>query len=443
MTTQWSPPAAPPLPDGRATDAGNAAPPVQVGAMFDRIAPVYDLMNLIISGFQEPRWRRRAVAATGLEPGMAAIDVATGTGKVAASLGDRVGPLGRVLGVDLSPRMIERANATFGDRAHLEFVTGDAMDLPADDATFDAATIAFGMRNLPDYERGFAEMRRVVRPGGRVVCLEIARPNHLIARIARVWFEKIVPVLGRLAGQGGAYAYLVQSVQNYPEPDRIAAIMRDAGLVDVSWTPMTLGMVTVHVGTRAPDVRPGTATSAVPAETRLESQPESWPQPEAQTMNVRAILIGGIAASLVIAMWEMIVEAVIPDGVGFFGLPIAIGATIFRDLQGSANPIPFDLGALVVGLAGHMMNSVILAVVFGLAVRGRNLGVGPLVAAGMAWGVAVYVAMWFVILPAIDELMLNANAAVFFVGHLMWGAALGYLWSRFSAAASPVSVRTG
>ena len=250
MTEELPVKAPAPLPDGRATESGNAAPQAQVGAMFDRIAPVYDLMNLIISGFQEPRWRRRAVAATGLEPGMAAIDIATGTGKVAASLGDRVGPLGRVVGVDLSAGMIDRARRAHDDRANLEFVTGDAMSLPADDATFDAATIAFGMRNLPDYERGFSEMRRVVRPGGRVVCLEIARPRHLIARIARVWFERIVPVLGRLAGQGGAYAYLVQSVQHYPEPDRIAAIMRDAGLLDVHWKPMTLGMVTVHVGTR-------------------------------------------------------------------------------------------------------------------------------------------------------------------------------------------------
>lgn len=253
MTDQSPPPAPAPLPDGRATEAGNAAPPAQVGAMFDRIAPVYDLMNLVISGFQEPRWRRRAVAAAAVEPGMAVIDIATGTGKVAASLGDRVGPLGHVLGVDLSPGMIQRARVAYGKRSNLEFVTGDAMDLPAPDATFDAATVAFGMRNLPDYAKGFAEMRRVVRPGGRVVCLEIARPAHLIARIARVWFERIVPVLGRLAGQGGAYAYLVESVQNYPGPERIAEIMREAGLADVHWTPLTLGMVTIHVGTRPAD----------------------------------------------------------------------------------------------------------------------------------------------------------------------------------------------
>jgi len=243
----------PDLPDGAATGSGNAAPPAQVGAMFDRIAPVYDLMNLVISGFQEPRWRRRAVAAASLEPGMSAIDVATGTGKVAASLGERVGAMGRVLGVDLSPGMIQRARAAYSERSQLTFVTGDAMCLPAPDGAFDGATIAFGMRNLPDYERGFAEMRRVVRPGGRVVCLEIARPNHLLARVARIWFEKIVPVLGRLARQGGAYAYLVQSVQNYPGPERMAEIMREAGLVDVKWMPLTLGMVTIHVGIRPPD----------------------------------------------------------------------------------------------------------------------------------------------------------------------------------------------
>lgn len=240
-------------PSGLASERGNAASTHEVGAMFDRISGVYDVMNAVISGFQEPRWRRRAVAMTEVGPGGAVIDVATGTGKVARSLKDRVGPSGRVLGVDLAPRMIDRARAAYGRRPGVEFLVGDAMHLPAEDATFDAATIAFGMRNLPDYERGFAEMRRVVRPGGRVVCLEIARPDHLIARISRVWFEQVVPFIGRLAGQGEAYAYLVESVRNYPPPERIAEIMAAAGLVDVRWAPMTLGMVTVHVGTRPPD----------------------------------------------------------------------------------------------------------------------------------------------------------------------------------------------
>ena len=218
--------------------------------MFDRIAPVYDLMNAVMSGFQEPRWRHLAVNLASLAPGMRAIDVATGTGKVAATLGDAVGERGRVLGVDVSPGMIGRARQAFGDRPQLEFVVGDAMALPAADGAFDAATIAFGMRNLPDYERGFAEMRRAVRPGGLVVCLEIARPPHLVGRLGRVWFERAVPVLGRLIGQGDAYDYLVESVRNYPDPERIAAIMRAAGLVQVAWIPLTAGMVTVHVGRR-------------------------------------------------------------------------------------------------------------------------------------------------------------------------------------------------
>jgi demethylmenaquinone methyltransferase / 2-methoxy-6-polyprenyl-1,4-benzoquinol methylase len=241
-----------PTPTGLATDRGNASPPTEVGAMFDRISGVYDVMNAIISGFQEPRWRRRAVVMAGVGIGDAVIDVATGTGKVAASLKDQVGPTGRVLGVDLAPRMIRRAQRTYAERPGLEFVVGNAMELPADDATFDAATIAFGMRNLPDYGRGFAEMARVVRPGGRVVCLEIARADHLLARLGRVWFERIVPWIGRLAGQGDAYGYLVESVRNYPGPERITEIMRDAGLVDITFTSMTFGMVTVHVGRRAP-----------------------------------------------------------------------------------------------------------------------------------------------------------------------------------------------
>ncbi len=229
---------------------GNPVPTEDIGALFDRIADRYDAMNLVISGFQEPRWRRRLVQATQLEAGMAAIDVATGTGKVAASLADRVGTFGHVLGVDVSDRMVARARAEHADRIEMEFLIADALDLPAGDATFDAATIAFGMRNLPDYRRGFEEMLRVVRPGGRVVCLEIARPRSLIGRLGLVWFERIVPRLGSLIGQGRAYACLVDSVRGYPTPDEIAAVMRAAGLVDVAWAPLTFGMVTLHVGVR-------------------------------------------------------------------------------------------------------------------------------------------------------------------------------------------------
>jgi len=241
-------------PSGAGTGRGNAASSAEVGAMFDRIAPRYDAMNALISGYQEPRWRRRAIDLAELEPGMAAIDVATGTGKVAVGLADVVGTFGRVVGVDVSKAMIGRARRAFADRVELEFVVGDAMALPADDASFDAATIAFGMRNLPDYERAFGEMRRVLRPGGRVVCLEIARPQSLLGRAGRLWFERAVPLLGRLVGEREAYAYLVASVRDYPSPERIAETMRAAGLVDVRWVPLTFGMVTAHVGVKAEPV---------------------------------------------------------------------------------------------------------------------------------------------------------------------------------------------
>lgn len=227
---------------------GSSASTETVAAMFDRIARRYDAMNRLISGFQEPRWRRQLVAAARLSTGMSAVDVASGTGKVATSLADAVGTFGRVVGVDVSPGMVELARRRSFDRVELEFVLGDAMALPLEDAMFDAATIAFGMRNLPDYVRGFAEMTRVVRPGGVVACLEIARPTSLVGRVGRVWFERGVPVVGRLVGEAEAYRYLVESVRSYPPPEAIAETMRGVGLEDVAWRPMLFGMVTLHAG---------------------------------------------------------------------------------------------------------------------------------------------------------------------------------------------------
>ncbi len=224
--------------------------------MFDRIARTYDPLNALISGFQEPRWRSRFVASCGLGLGMAALDVATGTGAVARDLARLVGPTGRVVGVDISPGMLEiarsRAATGTGTRALpvSSYVVGDAMALPVEDGAFDAATIAFGMRNLPDYERGFSEMTRAVRRDGVVACLEIARPASVVGRLGRIWFERVVPGIGRLAGQGDAYRYLVSSVRAYPEPAQIAEVMERAGLVDVAWTSMTFGMVTLHTGRR-------------------------------------------------------------------------------------------------------------------------------------------------------------------------------------------------
>jgi demethylmenaquinone methyltransferase/2-methoxy-6-polyprenyl-1,4-benzoquinol methylase len=182
---------------------------------------------------------------------MAALDVATGTGAVARDLARRVGPAGSVLGIDISTAMVERAAAHPGSPPQLRYEHGDALALPVADGSFDAATIAFGMRNLPDYSRGFAELARAVGAGGIVACLEIARPATAIGRVGRIWFERAVPWFGRLAGHEEAYRYLVASVRAYPPPDEIAAIMRNIGLVDVRWAPLTFGMVTLHTGRRS------------------------------------------------------------------------------------------------------------------------------------------------------------------------------------------------
>jgi demethylmenaquinone methyltransferase/2-methoxy-6-polyprenyl-1,4-benzoquinol methylase len=229
---------------------GNRVAPERIREMFDTISGVYDPMNTVISGFQEPRWRRRAIEAAALAPGMRALDVATGTGKVAHGLWRAVQPGGSVTAVDFAEGMLAMARRRNPATPGLEFVQGDALALPVADGSFDAATIAFGMRNLADYHQGFAELRRAVQPGGRVVCLEIARPTSRIARAAQAWFDRIVPLIGRVAGQGSAYGYLVSSTQDYPDPVRIAGIMREAGLEEVRWEPLTLGIVTLHVGRR-------------------------------------------------------------------------------------------------------------------------------------------------------------------------------------------------
>jgi demethylmenaquinone methyltransferase/2-methoxy-6-polyprenyl-1,4-benzoquinol methylase len=242
---------------------GNPAPPERIRDMFDRIAGVYDGMNLAISGFQEPRWRRRAVREAGLGPGDRALDVACGTGKLTHDLHRAVQPGGEALGIDFSSGMIELARRSVPGDAGLRFEQGDALELPVESDSFDAATIAFGMRNLADYRRGFREMARAVRPGGRVVCLEIARPTRRLGRLAARWLDHVVPLLGRVVGQGSAYAYLVSSTRGYPAPGRIAAIMREAGLDEVHWFGMSGGIVTIHVGT-APGPRLDQAGPAGP-----------------------------------------------------------------------------------------------------------------------------------------------------------------------------------
>jgi demethylmenaquinone methyltransferase/2-methoxy-6-polyprenyl-1,4-benzoquinol methylase len=237
------------LEGGAPSRTGNTVPGPDVAAMFDEIAPVYDRMNTLMTLGLDGGWRRAAVAAAALGPGDAVIDVACGTGKLAEALAERVGPFGRVLAVDLAPGMIAEATAHHRDLVQLEFTLGDALALPVGDASFDAATIAFGLRNLTDFAAGFRELARVVRPGGRVVCLELSVPRpRAWGRIFQVTFRRSAPVLGSMFNRGGAYRYLPASLDGFPTPDELVRTMLGAGLTDVVYRSFGLGSVALHQG---------------------------------------------------------------------------------------------------------------------------------------------------------------------------------------------------
>jgi demethylmenaquinone methyltransferase / 2-methoxy-6-polyprenyl-1,4-benzoquinol methylase len=220
--------------------------PERVRAMFDRISPSYDLMNRLMSAGRDGRWRALGVRASGVRPGDHALDVCCGTGDFAIELRRAIGPAGRVVGLDFAPEMLAVARRKC---PAVEWVQGDALALPFGDGEFAAACVGFGVRNLSDAERGFAEMTRVVRAGGRVVCLEMSTPPAPIRPLAQVWTDRGVPVLGRLvAGDADAYRYLPASVHRFPPAPELAAIMERVGLVDVSFRRLMLGVVALHVG---------------------------------------------------------------------------------------------------------------------------------------------------------------------------------------------------
>jgi demethylmenaquinone methyltransferase / 2-methoxy-6-polyprenyl-1,4-benzoquinol methylase len=243
------------MPDRPLAPSGNPAATREVVAMFDRIAPVYDLMNSVMSAGIDARWRRAALAAARLGPAMRVLDVACGTGVLTRMAANAIAPGGTALGIDLSERMLKRASrARSTSGVAIEYRLGDALALPVEDAGFDAVLIGFGLRNLPDYAAGLREMARAARPGGRIVVLEIAVPRASLPRIAfRTWFERVVPVVGRLIGGGNAYRYLPLSLDTYPEPEQVAGLMREIGLTNVRWRWLTSAMATLHVGLRAPE----------------------------------------------------------------------------------------------------------------------------------------------------------------------------------------------
>jgi demethylmenaquinone methyltransferase/2-methoxy-6-polyprenyl-1,4-benzoquinol methylase len=224
-------------------ESGRLAPEA-VRSMFDRISPVYDAMNRTMTMGLDQRWRRATVTAV-VRPGDRVLDVCCGTGDLAvAAL--RAG--GRVTGLDFSERMLERARRKSAD---VEWVQGDALALPFEDGSFDAATAGFGVRNLDDLERGLAELRRVLRTGGRVAILEITRPSGLLAPFYRLWFDGLVPLLGKLLPGGSAYTYLPASVRRFPRPEELAGLLRAAGFEDVRWKTFAGGIVALHIGVAA------------------------------------------------------------------------------------------------------------------------------------------------------------------------------------------------
>ena len=219
----------------------------QVRAMFDRIARVYDLMNSVMTAGMHHRWRERAADLARVGPGSRALDVATGTGDLAIELARRGA---EVTGLDFSEPMLELAR---GKAPGVEWVRGNALALPYGDGEFDAVTVGFGARNFSDLGRGLAEMARVTRPGGRVVVLEITTPQKPpLSWFFRLWFDRLVPALGRLAGDSDAYAYLPSSVRRFPGPRELAAELAGAGLEDVRWLLTAGGIIAVHSGTRDP-----------------------------------------------------------------------------------------------------------------------------------------------------------------------------------------------
>ena len=224
----------------------------QVRAMFDRIARVYDRMNAVMTAGMHERWRERAAQMAEVGPGQRALDVATGTGDLALELERHVGATGAVVGIDFAERMLELARVKARNTPGVRFEQGNALELSFPDGEFDAVTVGFGARNFADLRRGLAEMARVAKPGGRVVVLEFTTPRTPpLSWFFSLWFDRIVPRLGRLAGDPEAYAYLPASVRRFPDPRGLAAELAASGLADVRWIVTAGGIVTIHVGRKA------------------------------------------------------------------------------------------------------------------------------------------------------------------------------------------------
>lgn len=226
----------------------------KIGEMFSSIAPRYDLLNRLLSFGRDRKWRRQAVSGAGPARGGRHLDVATGTADVSLEIFRQKGAESFVVGADISLEMMrigreKAARAGWGGR--MAFVRAPGEALPFRDGSFDSASIAFGIRNVGDRNRGLSEMCRVVRPGGRVVVLEFSTPEGaLFGALYRFYFTQMLPRIGGLVSKRGAYAYLPESVLAFPSPPAFAEMMRAAGCATVDYRPLTFGIVTLYVGTR-------------------------------------------------------------------------------------------------------------------------------------------------------------------------------------------------
>jgi demethylmenaquinone methyltransferase / 2-methoxy-6-polyprenyl-1,4-benzoquinol methylase len=210
--------------------------------MFDRIAPVYDVMNRVMTAGLDVRWRRLA-AASAVRAGDRVLDAACGTGDLA--IADLKAGAGKVTGLDFSAKMLERARRK---NTTIEWLQGDMLALPFADETFDAATVGFGVRNVEDLGLGLRELRRVLRPGGRLAILEITQPRGALRPFYSLWFDRIVPLLGKVLPGGDAYTYLPASVKRFPTAERLADMLREAGFTDVRFKLMGGSIVALHTG---------------------------------------------------------------------------------------------------------------------------------------------------------------------------------------------------
>jgi len=227
------------------THESGTLPSEGVKTMFDRIAPVYDAMNRVMTMGLDQRWRR-LTAELAVREGDRVLDACCGTGDLA--LADLKAGAASVVGVDFSPRMLERAR---GKSEAVEWLEGDMLALPFEDASFDAVTVGFGVRNVEDLEAGLRELRRVLKPGGRLGVLEITRPRGLLRPFFRFWFDVLVPLLGKVLPGGKAYTYLPASVRRFPGPDDLQAVMERAGFGSVTYRLLAGGIVALHVGEAA------------------------------------------------------------------------------------------------------------------------------------------------------------------------------------------------